>query len=76
MGWYLLVIRPAGICRSVSHFSMWIDYNGIVLTIELLAWGHTFLAFWGLENSGKQGLLLPLNFVTILPNVTTDGVYS
>lgn len=55
---------------------MWIDYNGIVLTIELLAWSHTFLAFWGQKNSGKQGLLLPLNFVTILPNVTTDGVYS
>ena len=55
---------------------MWIDYNGIVLIIELLAWGHTLLALWGLENSGKQGSLLPLNFVIILPNVTTDGVYS
>ena len=36
---------------------------------------HIFGIF-GLENSGKEGLLLPLNFVTILPNVTTDGVYS
>ena len=30
-----------------SHFQNWIDYNGVVFSIELLEWGRTFSDFWG-----------------------------
>ena len=34
-------------CRWVgSHLHDWIDYNGVVFSIELLEWGRTFGFFW------------------------------
>ena len=30
-----------------SHFHVWIDYNGVAFSIELLKWGRTFSDFWG-----------------------------
>ena len=31
------------------HFHDWIDYNGVVFSIELLEWGHMFSDFCGVE---------------------------
>ena len=41
--------RLMGMCHWMgSHFHDWIDYNGVVFSIELLEWAHTFLwIFWG-----------------------------
>ena len=30
-----------------SHFHVWIDYNGVAFSIELLKWGRIFSDFWG-----------------------------
>ena len=39
--------RPMEMCRWMgSHFHDWIDYNGVVFSIELLEWGRTFSDFW------------------------------
>ena len=29
------------------HFHHWIDYNGVIFTIELIQWGCTFSDLWG-----------------------------
>ena len=35
-------------CRWMgSHFHEWIDYNGVVFSIELLKWGRSFPDFLG-----------------------------
>ena len=40
--------RLMGMCRWMgSHFHDWIDYNGVVFSIELLEWGRRFLDFLG-----------------------------
>ena len=37
-----------GMCHLMgSHFHLWIDYNGVAFSIQLLEWGHTFSDFWG-----------------------------
>ena len=47
-GWLLPYKRLLGMYRWMgSHFHDWIAYNGVAFTIELLAWGRTFLDFWG-----------------------------
>ena len=41
-------IRLMGMCRWMgSHFHDWIDYNGVVFSIELLEWGRIFSGFRG-----------------------------
>ena len=40
--------RLMGMCRWMGpHFHDWIDYNGVVFSIELLEWGRRFLDFLG-----------------------------
>ena len=40
--------RLMGMCRWVgSHIHNWIDYNGVVFSIELLEWGRTSSDFKG-----------------------------
>ena len=40
--------RLMGMCSWMgSHFHDWIDYNGVVFSIELLEWGRTFSDFCG-----------------------------
>ena len=40
--------RLMGMCRWMgSHFHVWIDYNGVAFSIELLEWGRTFPDLWG-----------------------------
>ena len=42
--------RLMGMCRWMgSHFHDWIDYNGVVFSIELLEWGRIFSGF-GVKN--------------------------
>ena len=36
-----------------SHFHGWIDYNGVVFSLELLGWDRTFSGIRGSENSGR-----------------------
>ena len=44
--------RLMGMCRWMgSHFHAWIDYNGVVFSVELLEWGRTFSDFLGLASS-------------------------
>ena len=43
--------RLRGMCRWMgSHFHDWIDYNGVVFSIELLEWGRRFLDFLGQDS--------------------------
>ena len=40
--------RLMGMRRWVgSHFHLWIDYNGVAFSMELLEWGRTFSDFGG-----------------------------
>ena len=40
--------RLIEMCRWMgSHFHVWIDYNGVAFSIELLEWGRTFSDFLG-----------------------------
>ena len=40
--------RLIGMCRWMgSHFHVWIDYNGVAFSIELLEWGRTFSNLFG-----------------------------
>ena len=37
-----------GMCRWMGlHFHDWIDYNGVVFSIDVLEWGRTFSDFGG-----------------------------
>ena len=39
--------RLLRMCRWMgSHFHDWVDYNGVVFSMELLEWGRTFSDFW------------------------------
>ena len=43
-----------GLCRRIgSHFHDWIDYNGVVFSIEVLDWGRIFSGF-GAKNILKS----------------------
>ena len=39
-----------------SHFHVWIDYNGVAFSTELLEWGRTFSDFWGKKSSSHLRL--------------------
>ena len=40
--------RLMGMCRWMgSNFHEWIDYNGVIFSIELLEWGSIFSRFGG-----------------------------
>ena len=40
--------RVMWMCRWMeSHFHVWIDYNGVAFSIELIEWGSTFSDFLG-----------------------------
>ena len=40
--------RLLGMCRWMGlHFHNWIDYNGVIVLVELLEWGRTFSGFLG-----------------------------
>ena len=41
--WHLMGMCPG----RGSHFHDWINFNGIVFSIELLEWGRTLSDFWG-----------------------------
>ena len=46
-----------GMCRWMeSHFHVWIDYNGVAFSTELLEWGRTFSDFWGKKSSSHLRL--------------------
>ena len=34
-------------CWMGSHFHVWIDYNGVTFSLELLEWSRTFSDSWG-----------------------------
>ena len=49
--------RLMGMCRWMgSHFHVWIDYNGVAFSTELLEWGRTFSDFWGKKSSSHLRL--------------------
>ena len=42
--------------RMGSHFHVWIDYNWVAFTMELLEWGRTFSDFGGKKRSSHSRL--------------------
>ena len=45
-GRYFLIRGRMGMRRWMgSHFHVWIDYNGVAFSMELLEWGRTFSDF-------------------------------
>ena len=66
-----------GLCRWMeSHFHVWIDYNRVAFSIELLKWGRTFSDFWGKKVLHICGYQTYHNVCTVGGKVKCSSFYQ